>query len=85
LTALKSTIDNVGRCSKLACDPIFEVGVIGLEEASHDIVHRRLWVLGSHIEPETCGHGKRPVLVNQVWVFEKIELAVVRARGGENI
>ena len=80
MTALKSTIDDVGRSSKLACDSIFEVGGIGLEEAGHDIVHRRLGVLGGHIEPETCGHGKRTVLMDHVWIFKKIELAIVRAR-----
>jgi len=77
LAALDATIDYVGRGAESRCDIDLRILLIWLKEASHHVMHRRLWILRRHVEPDTRSHGERAILMDQVRILKQVKLAVV--------
>ena len=78
LFALNSTIDNVNSGSKVWADSSLQVSCSRHKETSHCVVHTWLRVLRSHVEPESCSKDSVRVLMNDVWVPQKVHVTIVR-------
>ena len=76
-TTLQSTVDNVDGRGERIGHLLGHICAIRLEEARHDVVHTRLWLLRCHVEPETSCHGCVAVARDCTWVPQKHHLTII--------
>lgn len=78
-TALQTTVDDVDSGSEGGFHVVGKVDFVGFEEASHDIVHTGLWILGSHVEPDSGRHSDLAILANFLGMLQELHLAIIFA------